>query len=148
MCCAVLSPYNPKDYSPPGSSVQGIFQTRILKQVAISYSKGSPPPGDQTCVSFVCYIGWRILCHWATREAPLEFYVCVCVCISRSVVSNSLRPYRLWLTRLLCPGDSPGKNTGVDSHSLLQGIFPTQGSNLGLLPCRQILYHLSHQGNP
>ena len=36
-------------------------------------------------------------------------------------------------------------NTGVGSHSLLQGIFLTQGSNLGLLKCRQILYHLSHQ---
>ena len=45
-------------------------------------------------------------------------------------------------------GDSSGKNTGVGSHSILQEIFPTQGSNLGLLHCRQILYHLSHQGNP
>ena len=41
----------------------------------------------------------------------------------------------------LCPWDSPGKNTGVDCYSLLQGIFPTQGSNPGLLQCRQILYH-------
>ena len=49
--------------------------------------------------------------------------------------------------RLLCPWDSPGKNTGVDSHSLLQRIFPTQELNLGLPCCRQILYHLSHQGN-
>ena len=38
-------------------------------------------------------------------------------------------------------GDSPGKNTGVGCHALLQGIFPTQGSNWGLLHCRQILYH-------
>ena len=38
--------------------------------------------------------------------------------------------------------------TGVGCHSLLQGIFPTQGSNLGLPHCRQILYHLSHQGSP
>ena len=43
-------------------------------------------------------------------------------------------------------GDSPGKNTGVGCHSLLQGNFPTQGLNWGLLHCRQILYHLSHQG--
>ena len=49
--------------------------------------------------------------------------------------------------RLLCPWDSPGKNTGVGCHALPQGIFPTQGSNLSLLcllhilPCRQILYH-------
>ena len=44
-------------------------------------------------------------------------------------------------------GDSPGKNTGVSSHALLQGIFPTQGSNPGLLHGRWILYHLSHQGS-
>ena len=40
-----------------------------------------------------------------------------------------------------------GKNTGMGCHFLLQGIFPTQGSNLALLHCRQILYHLSHQGS-
>ena len=51
-------------------------------------------------------------------------------------------------TRLLCPWNSPGKNTGLHSHSLLQGIFPTQGSNSGLMHCRQILYYLSHQGSP
>ena len=45
-------------------------------------------------------------------------------------------------------GDSPSKNTGVGCHSLLQGIFPTQGSNPGVLHCRHILYHLSHQGSP
>ena len=50
--------------------------------------------------------------------------------------------------RLFCPWDSPGKNTGVGSPSLLQGIFPTQGSNTGLPYCRRVLYHLSHQGNP
>ena len=45
-------------------------------------------------------------------------------------------------------GDSPGKNTGVGCHALLQGIFPTQGLNPGVPHCRQILYHLSHQGSP
>ena len=45
-------------------------------------------------------------------------------------------------------GDSPSKNTGVGFHALLQGIFPTQGSNPGLSHCRWILYHLSHQGCP
>ena len=44
--------------------------------------------------------------------------------------------------------DSPGKNTGVGSHSLLQGIFSTQGLNLGFLDCGQILYCLSHKGSP
>ena len=50
--------------------------------------------------------------------------------------------------RLLCPWNSSGKSTGMGYHFLLQGIFPTQGSNLGLLHCRQILNHLSHQGSP
>ena len=45
-------------------------------------------------------------------------------------------------------GHSPGKNIGVGCHALLQAIFPTQGWNPGLLHCRQILYHLSHQGSP
>ena len=45
-------------------------------------------------------------------------------------------------------GDSPGKNTGMGCHAFLQGIFPTQGSNLGLPHCRWILYCLSHQGSP
>ena len=50
-------------------------------------------------------------------------------------------------TKLLCPWNSPGKNTGVCCHFLPQGIFPTQGSNPGLTHCRQTLYHLSHQGS-
>ena len=67
--------------------------------------------------------------------------------VSHSVLSDSLLPQGLQPTRLLCPWDSPGKNTGVGRHSLLQGIFPTQGLNQGLLHCRQILYHLRHQGS-
>ena len=47
--------------------------------------------------------------------------------------SDSLRPRGLHPTRLLCPWDSPGKNTGEGCYALLQGIFPTQGLNLHLL---------------
>ena len=67
---------------------------------------------------------------------------------SRPIVSDSLQPHGLWQARLPCPWNSPGKNTGVSSHFLLQGIFPTQGSNLGLLHYRQILNHLCDQGSP
>ena len=63
-------------------------------------------------------------------------------------MSNSLWSYGLQTTRLLCPWNSLGKNTEVDCHSLLQGIFPTQGWNPGLLRCRQILYHLSRRKAP
>ena len=59
----------------------------------------------------------------------------------------SLWPQRLQPIRLLCPWDSPGKNTRVGSHSLLQGIFLTQGSNSDFPHYRQILYCLSHQGS-
>ena len=54
-------------------------------------------------------------------------------------MSDSLRPRGLY-----SPWNSPGQITGVGSLSLLQGIFPTQGSNLGLLHCRWILYQLNH----
>ena len=71
-----------------------------------------------------------------------------CVVLSHSVMSDSLRPHGLYSP----PGssvceDSPGKNTGVCCHALLQEIFPTQESNPGLPHCRQILCHLSHQGS-
>ena len=62
---------------------------------------------------------------------------------SRSVVSDSLRPHGLYSS-----WNSPGRNTGVGSLSLLQEIFPTQGSNPGLPHCRWILYQLSHMGSP
>ena len=55
-------------------------------------------------------------------------------------MSNSLRPHGLY-----SPGNSPGQNTGVGSLSLLQGIFPAQGSNPGLPHCRWILYQLNHR---
>ena len=62
---------------------------------------------------------------------------------SRSVASLFATPWTIY-----SPWDSPGQTTGVNSLSLLQGIFPTQGSNPGLRHCRQILYQLSHQGSP
>ena len=66
-------------------------------------------------------------------------------CYVTSVVSDPWQSYGLQPARLLCPWDPPGKNTGVDCHSLLQRIFPTLQLNLGLLCCKQILYHLSYR---
>ena len=62
---------------------------------------------------------------------------------SCSIMSNSLWPHGLY-----DPWNSPGQNTGVGRFSLLQGVFPTQGSNPGLSNCRRILYQLSHKGSP
>ena len=64
-----------------------------------------------------------------------------------TVVSNSSWPVDCSPTGY-SPWNSPGKNTGVSSHSLLQEIFPTQGLNLHLLHCWQILYSLSHYEIP
>ena len=60
----------------------------------------------------------------------------------------TLQPHGLEPARLHCLWDFPGKNAGVGCHFLCQGIFLTQGSNPGLLHCKQTLYYLSHQGSP
>ena len=67
---------------------------------------------------------------------------------SRSVVSDSLHLHGLLPPGSSVHGDSPGKNTGVGFHALVQGIFPTEEWNSGLLHCRWILYHLSHKESP
>ena len=67
MCAKSLQSYltlcDPMDCSPPGSSVHGILQTRILKWVAVPFSRGSSQPKDGTHVSFVSSIGRRVLYH-------------------------------------------------------------------------------------
>ena len=76
-------------------------------------------------------IFWVLIDGWEDAGGNLKnTFVCVCAC---SVMSNSLWPHRLQPTRLLCPWDFPGKNTGVGCHFLLPGTFPTQGPNLRLL---------------
>ena len=69
--------------------------------------------------------------------------LCQWVSESHSVLSDSLWPHGLY-----SPWNSPGQNTGVGGLSLLQGIFPTQGSNPGLPHFRQILYQLNYKGSP
>ena len=68
--------------------------------------------------------------HLTFHLCEFGYFACM---LSRSVMSNSLWPHGLWPARHLCPWDSPGKNTGLGCHFLLQGIFPTQGPNSHLL---------------
>ena len=70
-----------------------------------------------------------------------------CALLPCSAMSDCLRPHGLY-ARLLCPWGFSRQEPGVGCHALHQGIFPTLGLNPGLLHCRQILYHLSHQGSP
>ena len=74
--------------------------------------------------------------HFPAVRIPFLIYKEESESVCRSVVSNSLRPRGLKPSRLLGPWDSPGKNTGVGCHALLQGIFPNQVLNPGLPLCR------------
>ena len=82
------------------------------------------------------------LCSWSHLPSPSPVPVLPSLCAQLVIccVQLSATPWTV-ATWLLCPWDSPGRNTGVGCHSLLQGIFLTQGSKLGLLHCRQSLYH-------
>ena len=95
---------DPMDCSLPDFSVHEILQARILEWVAIPFSRGSSRLRD------------------APKSPALQVHSLrfVCVCVSCLVVSDSLQPRRLKPTRPLCPLDSPGKNTGVGCHFLLQ----------------------------
>ena len=74
------------------------------------------------------------------------YYLCCVLCLVAQSCLILCRPHGLQPSRLLCPWDSLGKNTGVGCYALLQGIFSTQGSNPVLPHCRRILYRLSQQG--
>ena len=134
--------HDPMDCSPPGSSVHGDSPGKNTGMSCHGLLQGifptqGPSPGLPH--------RRRILHHLSHQGSPSTTAASSkLMCVTWLVLSNSLRPRGLQLIRLLCPWNSPRKNTGVGSHSLLQRIFLTQGSNLALLHCRQILYHLSY----
>ena len=133
--------FRPRGRRPPDSSLYGILQAKTLEWTAIPFSRVSSLTEVWTWVS--CIAG-RFFTVWATEEALINYVPCLvsqscltlCDPMDCSPPGSSVR------------GNSPGQNTGVSSLSLLQGSFPTQGYNPGLPHCRQILYHLSHQGSP
>ena len=111
-----------------------------------------PPPGDLPHPG-IRLVSLASLVHWQADSLPIRHLdnpknYGHSSSVSHSVVSDSSQPHGLLPTGLLCPWDFPGKNTGVGCHALLQGVFPTQGLNPGLLHCRQSLYGLSYQGSP
>ena len=95
---------------------------------AFHFSRGSSRTRDRTRVS---YIAGRFFIIWTNTETQMILW-----------------KWKWKLLQFFATQNSPGQNTGVGSLSLLQGIFPILGSNPGLLHCRQILYQLSHKGNP
>ena len=88
----------------------------------------------------------------ATLPSFLSAEVFVCTCVRACVLAAQscltlCDPMGCSPSDFSVRGDSPGKNTGVDYHALLQRIFPAQGLNLGLLHCKRTCYHLSHKGS-
>ena len=134
-----LTLWDPIDGSPPGFPVRGILQARTLEWVAISFSNAWKWKVNvlvaQSCPTLCdpmdCSPSGSSV-HGIFQARVLEWGACAIKPtwkwkserVSRSVVSDSLWPHGLGPTRLLCPWNSPCKNTGVDNHSLLQGIRP------------------------
>ena len=143
-----------------------LLGSHLLTTAAAAGDKGGPRDTDQNLESAV---SWRLrggsaspqmnkprcggcLGQWGSPgwRGGASILTDLCMCgyqrfesKSRSVVSDCLQPHGLY-----SPWNSPGQNTGVGSLSLLQGIFPTQGWNLGLPRCWWILYQLSHKRSP
>ena len=111
---------------------------RILEWVAYPFSSGSSQPKNWTWVSCIAD---RFFTNWAIREFIRHFKIKSCqkinytyVCVCAKLLSHVWLFVTPWtIAHWLCPWNFPGKNTRLGCHFLFQGIFLTQGSNLGLL---------------
>ena len=134
------------------------FNVLLLDQAIKQYPKFSGPlsfqplgPGKHSLLLLLLVSRVTLLRSLISYATIFYFirgsvtHLAVLLLFSLSVMSNYLQPHGLLPARLLCPKDSPDKKTGVGCHFLLQEIFPTQGSNPGLLHCGRTLYCLSHQ---
>ena len=141
------------DCSPPSSSVHGTLQARILEWVAMPFCRGSSQPRHWTQVSCIGrWILYRLSHQRRSHNTALKLENTKHWSVLKAMTykSHSMRSNHAWLFvthGLYSPWNSPGQNTGSGSHSLLQRIFPAQGSNPGVPHCRWILYQLSHKGS-
>ena len=132
-----LTLWHPIDCSPPGSSVHGTLQARILEWVAMPSSRGSSQTRDRTCIPWAAVRvftaeppGKPFNYHSFMKVKVKVAWLCLTLCDPMDYIVHGILQARIleWV-----------------SLSLLQGIFLTQGSNPSLSNCRQILYCLSHQ---
>ena len=111
--------FPPRDWTPTHYSLQEVLTTG--------------PPGKSLFITY-----------WSSTTYKALYLPLLCLVAQSCLTLGDPMDY----TGSSVHGDSPGKNTGVGCHSLLQGIFPTQRMNSGLPHCRWILYHLSQKGSP
>ena len=103
---------------------------------------------EPICV-FVCVCLWHFLIPRMKKEqkrTQRSSLIAISCCLVAKLFKSFVTLWTLGPARALCSWDFPGKNAAVNFHSLLQGIFPTQGLNPGLPHCRQMLYRLSYVG--
>ena len=135
----------PPENPQPAKISQVWFQWETFSDVPVNWALKKKfffnyHPAKLLSICFLPLRAWKG--KWKLRKPFLMVSMCVCVCVYVLIPQScpTLWCQGLQSARLLGPWDFPGKNTGVGSHSLLQGIFPTQGSNPGLLHCRQIFF--------
>ena len=124
----------PRCLEPDTPEFKSLFFHILIVSPWISYLSFLISEVGSIISTFQGFLNWLI-------DVKTLCKLCVLLCL---VMSNSLRSHGLKPTRLLCPWNFPGINTGVSCHALLQGIFQIQGSNLHLLVfCigRRILYY-------
>ena len=99
------------------------------------------------CIRGTSCHGFENLSPWNGNKLTLELKIVLCavLCLVTQSCPSLCDPMDYSPTGSFVLGNSSGKNTDVGCHALLQGIFPTQGLNPGLLHCRWIIYHLSHR---
>ena len=124
----------------------------LKPQKILAFSKQEVKKQNLPCWTLLCkHNEFLLLSKHRNLHKQWRFHPSWTVLVKVKVKSLSrvqlfATPWAVACTRLLRPWDFLGQSTGVGCHFLLQGIFPTQGSNPGLPHCRQTLYHLSHQG--
>ena len=145
VCLCVCTLCDPMDCNSPGSSVHGFSWQEYWSGLP------RPPPGDLSAQGSnlcLCFL------HWQAGSLPLippgkpPYKVCAVLRLVAQSRPTLCDPMDCSPPGSSVHGDSPGKNTGVGCHALLQGIFLTQESNWGLPHYRRILYQLSYQGSP
>ena len=133
-CLTLWDPMNCSHQAPLSMGFTGVSCHFLLQGIFLTQ-------GLNPCLLF----DRQILYHWATWEACITL---LGLCLIPQSCLTLCKPMDCSLPGSSVHRVSPGKNTGVGCHALLQEMFPIQGSNSGLLHCRWFLYHLSHQGSP